>query len=89
MGRRRGNAVTIAVPPLPPALQGRDEVKRGLRVSALSVPIAALLGNVLEVTNHSVDLIVGHPPDQCRHRDADNVEVVFGFPAAERGIRFG
>jgi hypothetical protein len=54
-------------------------MKRRLRVSALSAPIAALLSDVLELTDHAIDLIVGHPPHQGGHADAHNVNVVFSF----------
>jgi hypothetical protein len=43
---------------------------------AFSGAVAALLSLVLEFADHSVDLVVGHPPDQRREGDADDVDVV-------------
>jgi hypothetical protein len=48
-------------------------------MSALAGPIAALLRDVLELTDHAVDLIVGHPPDERRQGDPYDVDVIYGF----------
>lgn len=70
---------SVPASPLPPALQGCDQVKRSLPVSALAGSIAALLRDVLELTDHAVDLIVRHPPNERRQCDAYDVDVVYGF----------
>jgi hypothetical protein len=52
---------------------------RSLRVDAFARPVTALFGDVLELPDHPVDLVVGHPPDKRRREDTRDVDVVFGF----------
>src|SRR5580704_6663276 len=75
--RRRRHAP--AVSPLAAALQRRDQVTGGLCVGALAGAIATLLGDVLELTDDPVDLVIAHAPDQRGGEDTCDVDVVFGF----------
>ena len=69
----------MSVSPLPTALEHGDQVLGGLRVSALAGPVAPLLRDVFELADHAVDLIVGHPAHERGQRDADDVDIFFGF----------
>src|ERR1700733_12038345 len=73
--RRRRHAATV--PPFTPALEGCNEDMRGLRLSAVAVPVAALLRDVLELADHPIDLVIGHAPNQRGGEDA--CDVVVGF----------
>lgn len=68
----------MSVASLPSALQGCDQVLRGLRVGGLARPVATLLGDVLELADDAVDLVIGHSPDQRCCHDANDFNIVSG-----------
>src|SRR5262249_32468473 len=71
--------VTVTVPPLATALERCDQMAGGLSMSALAVPVALLLRDVLQLADHPIDLVIGHAPDQRGSEDACDVYVVSGF----------
>src|ERR1700761_8979255 len=73
--RRRRHAAPV--PSFTPALEGCDEDLCGLRVNAVAASITALLGDVLELADDPIDLVIGHAPDQRGGEDA--CDVVVGF----------
>ena len=80
--RRRRHAA--AVTPFTPALEGCIEDLRGLRVSAVAGAVAALLGDVLELADHPIDLVIGHAPDQRGGEDACDVDSLVSMGGGSR-----